>query len=450
MALQKSQSENIKIDSSSTSNYLIPFILVTSLFFLWGLANSLNGTLVKQFQVALDLQRWQANIVETAFYMGYFVMALPAGFVMKKYGYKMGIIFGLLLYALGAFLFYPAASVREYSFFLFALFMIASGIAFLETAANLYVTVLGDPKKGDFRLNLAQSFNGLSTILGPVIGGFFIFSEKEYSKDLLNNMPIAEAEAIRISHANSVQLPYLIIGAIVLFIAILFMLTKMPEVSIEEENTSLDKKEDVSISKLLRNKHLVLGIIAQFLNIGAQVSIWGNFVDIKLDLAKNSNLWIVNQIYQVTESMSPTQIASFHASFAFLLFMVGRFVGTYFMGKFESNKVLGIYSIGAVISMLIAIFGGGISAVVALMMVYFFQSIMFPTIFALACKDLGEGSKLASSLIIMSIVGGAIVPPITAFLFKTGTALALCVPLVCFVFIVYYAFKGFEIQKIDK
>ncbi len=450
MALQKSQSENIKIDSSSTSNYLIPFILVTSLFFLWGLANSLNGTLVKQFQVALDLQRWQANIVETAFYMGYFVMALPAGFVMKKYGYKMGIIFGLLLYALGAFLFYPAASVREYSFFLFALFMIASGIAFLETAANLYVTVLGDPKKGDFRLNLAQSFNGLSTILGPVIGGFFIFSEKEYSKDLLNNMLIAEAEAIRISHANSVQLPYLIIGAIVLFIAILFMLTKMPEVSIEDDNTSLDKKEDVSISKLLRNKHLVLGIIAQFLNIGAQVSIWGNFVDIKLDLAKNSNLWIVNQIYQVTESMSPTQIASFHASFAFLLFMVGRFVGTYFMGKFESNKVLGIYSIGAVISMLIAIFGGGISAVVALMMVYFFQSIMFPTIFALACKDLGEGSKLASSLIIMSIVGGAIVPPITAFLFKTGTALALCVPLVCFVFIVYYAFKGFEIQKIDK
>jgi FHS family L-fucose permease-like MFS transporter len=212
----------------------------------------------------------------------------------------------------------------------------------------------------------------------------------------------------------------------------------------------LEKAADVSISDIIKNKHLVLGIIAQFLNIGAQVSIWGNFVDIKLDLAKNSNLWIVNQIYQVTESMSATQIASFHASFAFLLFMVGRFVGTYFMGKFPSNKVLGIYSIGAVISMLIAILGGGIFAVVALMMVYFFQSIMFPTIFALACKDLGEGSKLASSLIIMSIVGGAIVPPITAFLFKSGTALALCVPLICFVFIVYYAFKGFEIQKLAK
>lgn len=447
MAISNLEQDKITLKESNNKNYIIPFILVTSLFFLWGLANSLNGTLVKQFQVALDLQRWQANIVETAFYMGYFVMALPAGFVMKKYGYKMGIIFGLLLYAFGAFLFYPAASVREYSFFLFALFMIASGIAFLETAANLYVTVLGDPKKGDFRLNLAQSFNGLSTILGPVIGGFFIFSEKEYSKDLLNSMPLAEAEAIRVSHANSVQLPYIIIGAIVLFIAILFMLTKMPEVSTSEESSKLEKSADVSISDIIKNKHLVLGIIAQFLNIGAQVSIWGNFVDIKLDLAKNSNLWIVNQIYQVTETMSPTQIASFHASFAFLLFMVGRFVGTYFMGKFASNKVLGYYSIGAVISMLIAIFGGGIFAVVALMMVYFFQSIMFPTIFALACKDLGEGSKLASSLIIMSIVGGAIVPPITAFLFKTGTALALCVPLVCFVFIVYYAFKGFEIQK---
>jgi FHS family L-fucose permease-like MFS transporter len=446
MALQKPASENIKINSSNTSNLLIPFILVTSLFFLWGLANSLNGTLVKQFQVALDLQRWQANIVETAFYMGYFVMALPAGFVMKKYGYKSGILLGLLLYALGAFLFYPAASVREYSFFLFALFMIASGIAFLETAANLYVTVLGDPKKGDFRLNLAQSFNGLSTILGPVIGGFFIFSEKEYTKEILNKMPLAEAEAIRVSHANSVQSPYLIIGAIVFFIAILFFFTKMPEVSTSEDVKEINK-EDISIGKILKNKHLILGIIAQFLNVGAQVSIWGNFVDIKLDLAKNSNLWIVNEIYQVTESMSATQIASFHASFAFLLFMVGRFVGTYIMGKYASNKVLGIYSIGAVLSMVIAILGGGIWAIFALMMVYFFQSIMFPTIFALACKDLGEGSKLASSLIIMSIVGGAIVPPITAFLFKIGTSVALCIPLFCFVFIVYYAFTGFQIQQ---
>ncbi len=159
MALPQQDHDGLEINDSGKQNYLIPFILVTSLFFLWGLANSLNGTLVKQFQTALDLQRWQANIVETAFYLGYFIMALPAGYVMKKLGYKMGILLGLILYAAGAFLFYPAAEVRMYSFFLAALFLIASGIAFLETAANLYVTVLGDPKKGDFRLNLAQSFN---------------------------------------------------------------------------------------------------------------------------------------------------------------------------------------------------------------------------------------------------------------------------------------------------
>ena len=443
MALPTNENENLIESQSTKVNYLIPFSLVTSLFFLWGLANSLNGTLVKQFQTALDLQRWQANIVETAFYLGYFIMALPAGYVMKKLGYKMGILIGLVLYAAGAFLFYPAAEVRLYSFFLAALFLIASGIAFLETAANLYVTVLGDPKSGDFRLNFAQSFNGISIILGPVIGGFFIFSDKEYSRELLNSLPIAEAEAIRISQANSVQLPYLIIGAIVAIVAVLFAITKMPEVS--ETANKVVSQTKISISSLLKNRHLTLGIIAQFCNVGAQVSLWGNFVDLKIDLASETNLWIVQKIYQTTNAMSPTQIASFHASFAFVLFMFGRFIGTYFMSKNDSNKILGIYSIGAVISIIISIFGGGVYALVALMMVYFFQSIMFPTIFALACKDLGEGSKLASSLIIMSIVGGAIIPPITAALFKVSTPVALIIPLICFIFIVFYSYNGYKL-----
>lgn len=437
--------ENSAISSTEnpSKSYLFPLILVTSLFFLWGLANSLNGTLVKQFQVALDLQRWQANIVETAFYFGYFVMALPAGVVMKKYGYKMGILFGLGMYAIGAFLFYPAANVREYSFFLFALFLIASGIAFLETAANLYVTVLGDAKSGDFRLNLAQSFNGLSTILGPVIGSLFIFSENEYSKEQLAQMPLEQAEAIRNQAANSVQHPYLMIGLAVTLIALLFAFTKLPELKSSESSNS----NSLSISQLLKIKHLRLGIIAQFLNIGAQVSIWGNFVDFKLDLARHSNLWVVEKIYQISSSMSDIQIASFHASFAFILFMLGRFVGTYFMGKFESNKILTIYALGAVFSLIVCIFGGGLWAVIALMMVYFFQSIMFPTIFALACKDLGDNSKLASSLIIMSIVGGSIIPPITAYLFKIGPKIALLIPLICFIYIVYYASKGSKITS---
>lgn len=440
MALPQSANESIQVESSEKSNYTIPLILVTSLFFLWGLANSLNGTLVKQFQTALDLQRWQANIVETAFYAGYFVMALPAGVVMRKYGYKMGILFGLILYAAGAFLFYPAADVRSYSFFLVALFMIASGIAFLETAANLYVTVLGDPAKGDYRLNFAQSFNGMSIILGPVIGGLFIFSEKEYSAEVLAAMPIAESEAIRAAHAASVQTPYLLVGCVVSFVAILFAFTKMPELK-----SAVQKESKVTISDLLKHKHLVLGIIAQFLNVGAQVTLWGNFVDLKIDYAPETNLWIVEKIYQTTSEMSATQMASFHASFAFILFLLGRFLGTFLMGKFKSNQILGIYAIGAVASLIIAMMGGGIIAVVALMMVYFCQSIMFPTIFALSCKNLGEGSKLASSLIIMSIVGGSILPPVAASLFKINTNMALAIPLLCFSYIVYFAYRGSRI-----
>lgn len=442
MALPQSDQDEVKLDSSEKSNYTIPLILVTSLFFLWGLANSLNGTLVKQFQTALDLQRWQANIVETAFYLGYFVMALPAGIVMRKYGYKMGILLGLILYAAGAFLFYPAADVRAYSFFLIALFMIASGIAFLETAANLYVTVLGDPAKGDYRLNFAQSFNGMSIILGPVIGGFFIFSDKEYTSEALAAMPIAESEAIRAAHAASVQSPYLLIGCIVAFVAVLFAVTKMPELKTAEQ-----KQSNISIRDLLKNKHLVLGIIAQFMNVGAQVTLWGNFVDLKLDYAPEANLWIVEKIYQITANMSATQMASFHASFAFILFLLGRFLGTFLMGKFKSNQILGLYAIGAVISLIVAMLGGGIIAVVALMMVYFCQSIMFPTIFALSCKNLGEGSKLASSLIIMSIVGGAILPPFAASLFKINTNMALAIPLLCFSYIVFFAYRGYLVKE---
>ena len=442
MALPQSNQDSARIVTNGKNNYTIPLILVTSLFFLWGLANSLNGTLVKQFQTALDLQRWQANIVETAFYFGYFVMALPAGVVMRKYGYKAGILLGLILYAAGAFLFYPAAEVREYSFFLLALFMIASGIAFLETAANLYVTVLGDPAKGDFRLNFAQSFNGMSIILGPVIGGLFIFSEKEYSREALAAMPIAESEAIRAAHASSVQTPYLLVGAVVTFVAILFAITKMPELKSEKA-----KESTISIGDLLKHKHLVLGIVAQFLNVGAQVTLWGNFVDLKLDYAPDTNLWIVEKIYQISSSMSATQMASFHASFAFILFLIGRFLGTFLMGKFKSSLILGFYAIGAVVSLIVAMVGGGITAVIAIMFVYFCQSIMFPTIFALSCKNLGEGSKLASSLIIMSIVGGAIVPPLAASLFKVNTNVALAIPLICFSYIVFYAFKGSEIKE---
>lgn len=441
-----------KIKSGEGGNYGLAFALVTSLFFLWGLANSLNGSLIKQFQIALDLNRFQAGIVDFAFYLGYFFMALPAGYVMRKFGYKRGILLGLLLYGGGAFLFYPAAEARVYSFFLLALFTMACGIAFLETAANLYVTVLGDPSKSEWRLNFSQSFNGISIILGPIIGALFIFSKTEYTPEMLTAMAPAQAEVIRVQEALSVQGPYLVIGSIIAFVTILFAITKMPEVGAEEEQNA----GKLSIWGVLRHRHLALGVIAQFANVGAQATLWGYFVDLKLDFSRDGH-WalaegymnIINSLTGSPTDLSATQIAGFHASFALVLFMLGRFVGTTLMTRIRPNTVLAIYAGGAVLMVIIAMLAGGLTAVIALSFTYFFQSIQFPTIFALATKGLGVESKIASSLVIMSIVGGALMPLVAGALFANGAVYALLVPLVCFAFIVYFALNGYRINATD-
>ncbi|WP_420147110.1 L-fucose:H+ symporter permease [Spirosoma sp.] len=446
-------SDSVKLKpGQETGNYGLAFALVTSLFFLWGLANSLNGSLIKQFQIALDLNRFQAGIVDFAFYLGYFFMALPAGYVMRKFGYKRGILLGLFLYGGGAFLFYPAAEVRVYGFFLLALFTMACGIAFLETAANLYVTVLGDPEKAEWRLNFSQSFNGISAILGPVIGALFIFSKDEYTPEMLKTMAPLQAEAIRVQEALSVQSPYLVIGSVIAVVFLLFLITRMPEVGSEEEQNA----GNVSIGRIFRHRHLTLGIIAQFLNVGAQATLWGYFVDLKLDFARETHWvlaeWYMNLINSLTggsSDLSLTQIAGFHASFALVLFMLGRFVGTSLMTRIRPNVVLTVYAAGAVLMVILAMVFGGITAVIALSFTYFFQSIQFPTIFALATKGLGAESKIASSLIIMSIVGGALMPLVAGALFAKGPVYALLVPLLCFAFIVFYAMQGYKTRLRD-
>lgn len=438
MALPSSSKSDLQYDQSKS--YLIPFILVTSLFFLWGIANSMNGTLIKHFQTALDLNRAQAGIVDSAFYIGYFVMALPAAFLMNRIGYKKGILIGLFLYAGGAFLFYPAAEMRLYGFFLFALFVIACGLAFLETAANPYVTVLGDPKSSDSRINFSQSFNGLGVILGPVVGSLFIFSATENTNESLAAMPVAEAEAIRIAEAQSVQVPYLVIAGIVLFVAILFAITKMPEISSPEE-------KGASFKGITRHRHLIFGVIAQFFYVGAQASIWGYFVDLKLHFAKDSHLEIVQWLYRISETATPTQIASFHASFAFVLFMVGRFVGTWLLTKIPSNKLLTIYAALSAVLVLYGWVGNGLSAVIAISLTYFFMSIMFPTIFALSIKNLGEQVKLGSGLVIMAIVGGAVLPPLTGLLSLSGIENALIIPLIAFLIIMFFGWKGYKVKE---
>ncbi len=431
--------------STQRNPYLLPFALVCSLFFLWGIANSLNGSLIRHFQFALDLKRWQAGIVDSAFYFGYFVMAIPAGIFMRKFGYKRGILAGLLLYAGGALLFYPAADIRVYAFFLFALFTIASGLAFLETAANLYVTVLGDKKDAEWRINFAQSFNGISIILGPVIGSLFIFSKKEYTADVLAAMTPEAIDAARVQEALSVQGPYLVVAGVVLLVALLFWLTKMPEVGREEELA----EGKVNVFDLLRRyRHLTLGVLAQFANVGAQATLWGYFVDFKIDFARDEHVGIVNTIYRVTESMTPDQIAGFHASAALVLFMLGRFLGTWLMSRMEPRQVLSYYCMASVALVALAMATGGLTGIVCIMLTYFCQSIMFPTIFALATKELPPAeSKLASSLVIMAIVGGAIMPPVAGLLSQSGgMKMALLVPLACFSYVVYYVMRGYRVR----
>ncbi len=434
--------------------YFLPFALVCSLFFLWGIANSLNGSLIRHFQFALDLKRWQAGIVDSAFYFGYFVMAIPAGIFMRRYGYKRGILAGLLLYAGGALLFYPAADIRVYAFFLFALFTIASGLAFLETAANLYVTVLGDKKDAEWRINFAQSFNGISIILGPVIGSLFIFSKREYTPDVLAGMTVEQIQSARIEEALSVQGPYLTVAVIVAAVAILFAFTKMPEVGREEEQSA----GHIDLFGLLKKyRHLALGVLAQFANVGAQATLWGYFVDFKLDFASSSHFAPVipyaefwqNSILHQDTPITAEQMAGFHASFALVLFMLGRFLGTYLMSRMEARKVLAWYSIAAVVLVAIAFATGGLVGIICIMFTYFCQSIMFPTIFALATKGLAPAeSKLASSLVIMAIVGGAIMPPIAGLLSTYGgMKAALLVPFLCFGYVVYYVLKGWQVEK---
>jgi len=436
--------------TSSTRNpYLLPFALVCSLFFLWGIANSLNGSLIRHFQFALNLKRWQAGIVDSAFYFGYFVMAIPAGIFMRKFGYKSGILAGLVLYAAGALLFYPAAGVRVYAFFLFALFTIASGLAFLETAANLYVTVLGDKKDAAWRINFAQSFNGISIILGPVIGSLFIFSKTEFTPEVLATMSAEQIDAARVEQALSVQGPYLVVAGVVLLMALLFAFTRMPEVGREEEQA----EGKVSIFSLFgRYRHLTLGVLAQFANVGAQATLWGYFVDFKIDFAPTQHLDFVNSMYRVADTMTPEQIAGFHASFAFVLFMLGRFLGTWLMSRMDARKVLLYYSAAAVVLVVLAFVLGGLAGIVCLMLTYFCQSIMFPTIFALSTKGLPPAeSKLASSLVIMAIVGGAVMPPLAGLLSTVGgMRWALLIPFVCFVYVLWFVNNVHQLKSYPK
>ena len=414
------------------NKYLVPFILVTSLFFLWAFLHNLNPILIPHLKKACQLSDLQSAFIDSSVYLGYFLIAVPAGLFMHKYGYKRGIIFGLSLYAVGALLFIPAASTRSYAFFLFALFIIASGATFLETVANPYITILGPKDTSEQRLNFAQSFNGVGAFLAPILGGQFILSGIEHSKEELQSMSSVQLNTYLQSEANTVQIPYLVMACVVVFVGILFLFTKLPDV--KEPDADVHGTE--FNAKVLRHPHLFWAVVAQFFYVGAQVGVGSFFI----------------RFTKYVVDMPEKEAAILWGSIAMVGFMVGRFTGTFFMRYIKPAKLLSLYAFINIVLLAVALMTKGYVAVYAVIAVPFFMSIMFPTIFALGIKELGEETKLASSFLVMSIIGGGLAPLLMGLISdQTGSMqIAYIVPLICFLFVLYYGLKGYKIKTIPQ
>lgn len=405
-------------------NYLFPLILITSLFFFWGFIQNLNPILIPHLRKAFQLTDLESSFIDSSVFIAYFLMAIPAGRFMQNFGYKKGILTGLALFAIGAFLFIPAASTKMYGFFLGALFILACGLAFLETAANPYVTVLGPEETASLRLNFSQSFNGLAAFVAPLVGGRFILTETTLTDHQIRALPPGELQEFVTHEANSVKGPYLVLGVIIVVVAVLFAWTKLPQI---KEDIQQEKPTIAKVWK--RHKHLRWAVITQFFYIGAQVcvlSFFIRFIVVSADISQKS--------------------AAIYSGLAGLAFMVGRFAGTFFMKYVRPHILLMIYAAACMVFTAVAIFSYGAFSIYSLIVVAFFMSIMFPTIFSLGIAKLGNDTKVASSLIVMSIVGGAVLPPALGYISDlTGDIqYGYFVPFFCFLVIFIFGKIGWK------
>ncbi len=411
------------MQKSKTS--IVPFILITCLFFLWGFAHNLDPILIPHLKKSFTLTTTQATLVDSSVFIAYFFMALPAGFIMKRWGYKMGIICGLLLFSFGAFLFVPAANHQSYYYFLVALFVIACGLTILETAANPYASALGEAKNATLRLNFAQSFNGLAVALAPVIGAKMILT-KGYTDIQLATMTYTAKKIALASEAESVKMPYTILAIVLLLIAAIFYFIKLPDI---RNNQQLSN--EAGLLKTFRHKNLRWAVVAQFFYVGAQVCVFSLFILYATDVT------------HITEVQAATYLG-----FGGLSFLVGRFIGTLFMAFVKPNILLMIYALVCAALCLIAINYNGLYTLYAIIGICFFMSIMFPTIFSLGIKDLGPDTEMASSLIVMSIVGGAVMPRIFGLISDSTKNIqnGYIVPLVCFLIVAYFGWQGHKVK----
>ena len=404
-----------------TKGFLVPFILITSLFFLWGVANGMLDTLNKHFQNMLQMSKAQSGLIQFSVYTAYFGMALPAGYFMKRFGYKRGIILGLSLFASGAFLIAATTSFESFWIFLICLFVMGCGLATLETAANPYTTKLGPKESAERRINFSQSFNGLAWVVGPLIGIF-----------IYGNQSAAEGERL-----SSMILPYSVIGGTVLLVALLFVLTKLPEIKEEEiagENNTVLSDGSIVSKPLIKQRHFVLGVIAQFCYVAAQTGVFSYLINFVTDVNQNPHFDVASGPYFL--------------SIGFALFMIGRMSGSFLMKIFKPAKMLAFYALMCGLLLPVVSIGAGWISLIALYGVFFFMSIMFPTIFALGIKDLGPKTKKASSFLVMSIVGGAVFPPLMGLIAdKYNMSVGFFAPIPFFLFIIYYAWKGSVVVK---
>lgn len=416
------------VGSKENKKWLFPFILVTSLFFFWGFVHNLDPILIPHLRKAFNLTDLESSLIDSSVFIAYFVMALPAGYIMRKYGYKSGIMIGLVLFGIGSILFVPAANSLQYIYFLGALFVIACGLTFLETAANPYVTILGPSETATKRLNFSQSFNGLAAFIAPAYIGPMILSGKNLSQAEMDAMTPVALHAHILEEAASVKMPYLILGLIILSVAVVFYFTNMPDVKDEDKEGA----DGASFAGALSSMRLRWGILAQFFYVGAQVCVASFFIKMA-----------------TTSAGLDEDTAAKYLGFYGLAFMIGRFAGTFFMQYIQPRKLLIIYSIITILLSILAIMGTGMVVVYTLIAIAFFMSIMFPTIFSMGIDGLGHNTKIGSSLIVMSIVGGALLPPVLGFISDaTGNIQnGYVVPLICFSVILLFAFNGHKTNK---
>lgn len=404
------------------ANALIPFFLVTILFFMWGIPNNLNGILIKQFMKSLELSRFQAGLIQSAFYLGYFVFAVPAGIVMRKYSYKTGIIFGLLLYATGCLLFYPAAIVGKYGFFLLALFIIASGLAFLETVANTFISLLGSSETSERRLNFSQAFNPIGSVLGVLLGTFLIFSGIEPDETKLALMKrTGEYSHFLQTEIMRVVVPYLGLAIFALIWALLIFKTKFPK--IDKIKTELPKSEG-KFKELYKFPQFWKGVLAQFLYVGAQVGTWSFFIP-----------------YVQDYTSQPEKMAGYLLTGTLVAFVLGRFSATMLMRYYKPSLLMAFYSFINIILVTVSIIFPGWIGMWAILTTSFFMSLMYPTIFATSIKGLGQHANIGGSILVMSIVGGAFCTPLMGYIaeLSNSMAIAMSIPLVAYIYIFYFS-----------